>query len=440
MIDFLFLAAFFLFPITLLILMKVTGFSVLNVRILQFVILSLFMYSYLGILPLYMGWDQYRLDSGVDNKEIILKVYSFSIVTIFLVYLGGLVAKQVISHRKVFVFFSGMRLGTSEFKMLVFSLVFVFFILFIYLNKVDDVALVVAFKEGLSKSQVARSLMSNGFENYHWYKVIMRDFGNIVTFSLFSLFVINKNHRYKVSFLFSFLLSSFIAIMTTEKAPFAYLLIGLFLVYIILIYDSKYPIKHLIALSFMLILILAIFYMFFMGASNIVDSIISVMSRAFAGSIQPAYHYLEYFPSEHEYLYGKSFPNPGMIFPYEPYNLTIEVMNWVYPYHIDSGVIGTMPTVFWGELYANFGFLGIVIFSFFIGVFLYILDYLFSLLADSSLKVGFYVWCLLHYKDLSVTGLFGFIFDFYLIIVTFLFLVILLLSGCLKGRFYNSFN
>ena len=35
----------------------------------------------------------------------------------------------------------------------------------------------------------------------------------------------------------------------------------------------------------------------------------STVSRAFAGSIQPAYHYLEFFPEVQGYLMGDSFPS-----------------------------------------------------------------------------------------------------------------------------------
>ncbi len=50
------------------------------------------------------------------------------------------------------------------------------------------------------------------------------------------------------------------------------------------------------------------------------------------------------------------------ILPFEPFRMTVEVMNWVNPN--SNGVVGSMPTVFWAEAYANFGIIGVCIVPF----------------------------------------------------------------------------
>ncbi|MBF4349498.1 oligosaccharide repeat unit polymerase, partial [Vibrio anguillarum] len=116
-----------------------------------------------------------------------------------------------------------------------------------------------------------------------------------------------------------------------------------------------------------------------------------------------------------EYLLGRSFPNPGGLMPYEPYRYTIEVMNWLFPDLVETGVVGTAPTVFWGEAYANFGPLGIPIVAFIIGCLIALVSYLVSKLEINPLTIGFFVWLILIFKDLSVTGFSDYLYNIYII-------------------------
>lgn len=172
---------------------------------------------------------------------------------------------------------------------------------------------------------------------------------------------------------------------------------------------------------------MALIYMAFEGSASLTDALLAAFSRAFTGSIQPAYHYLEFFPVQHDFLYGRSFPNPGGLFPWEPYRLTEEVMAWVYP--DDVGVVRSAPTIFWAELYANFGVPGVALVPVFVGFALYVLALCVARLPDGPVKTGYLVWLLLHFKNLAVSSFSGFMIDFYFVGVT----LIVLLTLC-PGR------
>ena len=60
-------------------------------------------------------------------------------------------------------------------------------------------------------------------------------------------------------------------------------------------------------------------------------------------------------------------------------------MNWVDPN--DHGIVGSMPTVFWAEAYANFGVLGVVFVPFVIGVVVYTVYYF----VDKKIKLIFLI-------------------------------------------------
>jgi oligosaccharide repeat unit polymerase len=418
--------------------MDTIGHNILTLSVPVFLIISMFVYAYAGLLPLYFGWDEYRYSMGVQDRALIFQVLIFSIISIVGLLAGFTYAKVVLKMNNFQKFDYIRQISRKELLVLVGLIAFCFFVLFVYLSKVPTIALVVALSEGASSdSHLARSLMGNDFAGkYHWYSLVMHDLFNIVTFALFSAFLLTKRKIMLFFFIIAFLGSSFAAVMATEKAPFAEILIGLLLVYGITLLKGKIPIKATIILLVVLFSSLTTFYIFFMGSADVFSAFGSIFSRALAGSIQPAYHYLEFFPEHQEFLMGRSFPNPGGILPIEPYRMTVEVMNWVNP--TEHGIVGSMPTVFWGEAYANFGILGVMFIPFVIGVVVYTIYYLADKLENTPIKIAFIIWLILHFKHLSIGGFSGFFMDIYLVLIVFILAISIAFANRFKIKYYKG--
>jgi len=427
---FFFITIFSLFTFFTFWTLQKTGFSIFKIGLVQFVVTSLFVFSFLGTLPLFFGWDEYRVSLGIINQILVFKVMAISGLSMILVITGANIGKF---HFKKMITGNNrhdIRYNKKEIFIISLFLFFIILVLFNFLSKIPNIALLVALNTGITEGHMARSTMVNNFPGkYHWYSLVIHDLSNIVTFSLLSVYLLTRKKVYLLLFMISFIVSAFSAIMTTEKAPFAWLLIGLCLTYSFVQGGGRYTAKTLLTITLTVLITLVFFYIYFMG-SNFESGISSVFSRAFAGSIQPAYHYLELFPDKHSFLLGTSFPNPGGIMPFKPYPLTAEVMNFANPTNLRREIGGSMPTVFWGEMYANFGFGGVLFFPIFVGFVLYSIEYILSHFIHSPLKIGVYIWTLLHYKDLSITGLSMFLADFYLFGVILFFIVI---SGAANG-------
>jgi hypothetical protein len=198
------------------------------------------------------------------------------------------------------------------------------------------------------------------------------------------------------------------------------------------------PITSIVKIFIALLFFLVIFYLNFMGSDNLLDAILQIFSRTFTGSIQPAYHYLEIFPNNEDFLFGRSFPNPMGIMPFEHYKLAEEVMNWKFTNLSELGIVGSMPTVFWAEAYANFGISGVFIVPFLLGIIVWIASYSVNKFENTPFKVGLLVWLIIHFKGLSITGFSGYIFDFYLIFVIIFVIVSISLANYLKIKFYKK--
>lgn len=420
--------------------MKFAELSLFRVSVPSVIIGGMFIFAYIGILPLYFGWDIYRYRGGVQDKELIMRMLIYSSVTIILMVLGFLFANKCLFAGPLIPSSKRIRpLKSTERWLLLVSLLFCTLILVLYIARVPRVALFVAFSEGLQEAKVARSLMGNAFAGtYRWYKIVMRDMLGLVSYALFSDWLIRRRKAGFLLFIISFLIVSFSLLLATEKAPFAWFLIGLFLSYLITVKKGTLRAKSVLELLIMLIIFLVPIYVGFMGTKDVGSSIFSIFSRTFTGGISPAYFYLDFFPTHHDFLWGRSFVNFARIFPFEPYQLSVEIMNWRFPHLVERGIVGSMPTVFWGELYANFGPGGVFLVPFFVGVFLYIVSFLANKLEQTPIKSAYIVWLMLHYVSLAESGIAGYLADFYLVAISAFVVFMLTVTNHGRLRYYRS--
>lgn len=434
MIDVMFVILYLIIPVFIILLMKASGLSLFKITIPSFVIISMFLFAYIGIPLLYFGWDDYSYSLGVQDKIIVLKVFAFTSWTMITLLFGFIFANSLLTHGGIQSSYIGIRsLNYKESIILIIMLLICLFVLGIYITKIPRIALLVALKEDVTELNLARSLMGNEFSGkYHWYSLVMHDVLNFVTFTLYANWIMNKKNSTRLLFIISFIGSSFAATMATEKAPFIWLCIGIFLVYIFVKRDGLISTRSVIKLGFFLLIPLILFYIFFAGFGSPVLAMKGIFSRTFAAQIAPAYIYLEYFPKQEDFLWGRGIDNPGGILPFIPYSVSVEIANWISPHLVAQGVVGSQPTIFWGDMYANFGILGVVIVPFIVGVFLYLLTYFVGKLENTPIKIGLVVWLSLHYGNLAQSGLGGYIFDFFLIMMVSITLIVIGVAN--KGK------
>ncbi|WP_338774334.1 O-antigen polymerase [Aeromonas veronii] len=431
-----FLLLFFFTPIFSFFLLRLAGERLNQVSIVNITTVAIYLFSVLGTFVLYFQLDDYRYYTGVQSPALVLLVLFCSSINLIFFLLGVIFVRKLVGFEVIpFRIYEIRKLSWLQDKLLLLLFAFCVIVLINYLRQLDKIALFIALTDGASDAKLARSDMGNSFSGkYHWYKLVMHDLGNLVTFTSFAIWLMRKRAKDFLFFISAFFYSVFVAIMATEKGPMAWLLIGLFMVYFLIRSNGFIPFKKLIPFTFLIVGLLIISYIYFMGAGDVGSALWSVFSRAFSGSISPAYFYLEFFPEHQEYLLGRTFPNPGGLMPYEPYRYTIEVMNWLFPDLVGTGVVGTAPTVFWGEAYANFGPLGIPIVAFFMGSLVALVSYFVSKLEINPLTIGFLVWLILIFKDLSNSGFSGYFYNIYIISVTVFVVTFLSVPGYIRVR------
>jgi len=312
------------------------------------------------------------------------------------------------------------------YKLSQYFLAVIFLVLTNYIHHVGftNLPLVNAFKgANIVELAVLRNNAGNMVNNYHWFKFFLRDGLFFLVALFFALSHYHKIRNSKVLFWFSFSLLIFTSLLTGEKGSIIDLFLLIFILFIIIKrngYMDFTPIFRFFSFSFLAIICT---YTLFMPADTYDILIVGILDRLLVGQIIPGIFYLELFPWHHPFLLGGSFPNPGGLLPHDPIPLTELVMNYsgYNEFGESLGVVGTMPFMFWGEMYANFGYTGILVSLLFVSsIFIYFDFVFYSKAKRSMILLVLYCYVIIHYKDLSVTGLFSFIFDLNLFIMLFI--------------------
>ncbi|WP_221887374.1 hypothetical protein, partial [Vibrio cholerae] len=90
--DILFLLIFVHIPVLYIVLSIFLRVSFLKIDIINFLIVSIFILSYLGVFPLYFQLDEYRVELGVTNKFLLIQVLLLSFVSSVFLIAGYLLA------------------------------------------------------------------------------------------------------------------------------------------------------------------------------------------------------------------------------------------------------------------------------------------------------------------------------------------------------------
>lgn len=436
-ISLLFLFLFLKTPIIMVWLLKIAGENACRISLVTVVVYSMYVFSVIGTFILFFMLDEYRVNIGVVKKDVVFYVFLYSVASIICLLLGVIFSRRALKLVPIPVLSKDIKNASSRRMIgLAVALSIICIILYVYVEKLDSVAILVAIRGSVVDAALARSDMGNNLAGggAHWYSLILSNVGPLITYAVFAAWLLKKNKKRLAIFGLALMVSSFIAVMATEKAPFINLMTSLVMTYYIVRNNGVVSLKKILYFGFVALIILIYFYMIFMGSQTPGDAVQSVISRAFSGSITPAYFYLEYYPNEREYLLGQTFPNPGSVLPFTPVRYTVDLMNWVFPELAASGVVGSMPTIFWAEAFINFGWIGVGFISFFIGVLLSVVLFLISHLELNPITVALNVWLIDHYKKLSITGFSAHLYDFYFWGVVLLIFLLMILTGPIKVR------
>ncbi|SDO63237.1 oligosaccharide repeat unit polymerase [Halomonas shengliensis] len=365
--------------------------------------------SFLGYPILYFKLDDYRVMTGITDIKIIVTAMlaaSWSLIGAILAY--GIL--DSISRKKRFLNYpvkdeENENINALTPIFLFWSLIFsvVLFVTYVYISKIDSLAIL----ESLSGKSVAqsRSNMTNNFSgSYHWYSLFFYDLSWVCSLALYALALTYRSVFGWFLFSIFFLCTSFFLTMTAQKAPFVFFLATIFLVHSYLRSGKMLSTAKMLSMSLVSLAAVLIMYILFMGSGSFISALSSTASRALTGQLSGAYNYLWIFPEKVDYLLGRSFPNPSGIFPFDHYQITTEVMKIVNPHFAERGVVGSQPTMYWGEAYANFGWVGVLVAPLYVGAYFFFWKWCIGFIVRPHIKAVATVWIGLQLGRFAFSG------------------------------------
>lgn len=230
----------------------------------------------------------------------------------------------------------------------------------------------------------------------------------LLTIFTFTNYYLSRSGRWKLYFILSLIAAIFVGILNFEKGPVANIFILLVLTFFFLIKKittKKFIVLGLVGLILIFSLPVSMIYLW-TGMDVSTDSLIQISEsmgkRIFYDKAYAAYQYFTVFPEATDgYLWGSGV-RPLTWITGQPF---FNIANYAFQKLIGGIESGTFSTIFYIFYYVNFGFLGIIFSSFFVGFFLLILQNYFVNTKKTPLIFSMYVFFMLLTMKLMSTAL-----------------------------------
>ncbi len=403
---------------------KLTG-GILIPKMFNIVYLFFTLFVFIG------GYSIYFYNDEFPDKDIALKATIGIILTMYLLPLGYFISKflqkkTTVNSRRSF---TNIYPGEINKKGLFLIVCIILYSCYLYYSSLNSIPILSVFDNSLESKYELAELRSNATNNLQYngksyiFKLLVgyRDFIQITLLSLVTGFFLLKYKHNKSSvnlliFMIFLLLLLFNSVSALKKADIIFVVLFL---YFVNSYDNykrntrtiidKHKIIKLSLLGTISFVMLIALYSLFMKIplNNIGMIISSIFERIFISSIKPLYFYFGTFPGYHDFLMGKSF-TPTMfagILNYDTFKIEQYIFSIMSPHIIDREIIGTAPTVFIAELYANFGYLPMILGIVLVGAIIGYLEGKLENLRYSYLNISFYIILAFTIKDISISSI-----------------------------------
>ena len=404
----------------------------------NFFMLKYLIFAYVGSVLYNVVFFNLEWNNGMyNNLDYVFNIWLYSSLGIILIPLGMLIANLFFKFNNTILNENFISKPLESFRVnlgVLFSIVAILcvsvFSLLIYRSIIGELPIVHVFS-GANEAVLAlmRSDAGNNFSGkLHWFKFLIGASSKLMLIILF--FNKRRNFLWKVLFTICLIYVLFISVMNLNKAPIIDLILLLFVSGVV--QKKKINFKLIIGFSFTIFILLILMYIYFMGQAdkNLITIFKIIFHRVFVSQIAPFYWYQD-MQSTMGYLMGASFPNPGGFLPFENFPLTTKVFAYAYPDKVSSGLVGSLPTVFYADWWINFGAIGAIFSMLFFGFILQFLDLIFKsyvLIKKSIIPIAYYIYLMFFMSKYVGTSYVGILFDFEFVLTSVLALILYFIS------------
>lgn len=360
-------------------------------------------FSFFGIWGLYFGVSEYRLSQGVVDRDRILLLGILSITSLMLISIGWLCSQKTFSFLKVpkTKEVLGFRFAGVVYLVLAGAVCILAlsnlhsFLTLLFQCKGTHCATALA--------QVRQEITDLGFVKPHYQRLFFYHLSTFLSYLLIWHLLNKVNLRKTVVLMAVVSVQIFLISYNGEKGPLLWYSFGLLFIAL----STGPAVVRRWALSLLSFI-------------SVAPVVLAAVGNSFAdrlsfGSLTVGYKLLDVFPGKMPFLGGISLFDPLHIFGGNKFDLPFYLWRVIHPELVFSSIQGTSVTAFWGEAYANFGWLGFFVASFVLGLFIGSLVSCVRSFGSVGDGAAFTAWIVFRYAVFAESLFLTLIVDFYLV-------------------------
>ena len=424
-----------------------------KMNIFSYLFYSILFFEYIGISLAYLGFRNHYLIQKLSNLEIIDKTYYWSLYVIIMIPLVILFVTRVVFKFKKFEKIFNSNLMTKVdvtdkryhnyvfYCVFILTLVSLFAIIYVFKN-IGYVPLFKYFGSNLDLA-VERIKISRNFVGNEYIKnLLMILLTPMLSYIAYVYMKVTKQTKWKLMFIILLIMSILVKTYDFSKAPIIYYF---FYFYILDVMLGKTQKKGALKIFLLVLITSILIVIFYRVVFNNKDPLISLSNGPLARIIMTQAGTLllhfEAFPTFVGFLNGKSFPKSiGILLGMDEYGIRSgRVLMEVYNNRaIISGTAGVYSTVFYGEAYANFGIVGLILSPILVGVVFSLVMCLYLKSKKTPLNIVLYIECFILYTTSLQAGFIDFIYNVSIIFVIAVILVLKFIPKIMLNIYKNK--
>jgi oligosaccharide repeat unit polymerase len=356
-------------------------------------------FSYVGFFTLFYQLDSYRVKLGIDDPNLVAWafIYSlYSIITFNLIYTVLLNKYKILRHT------AHLEPNNKLYLKLCLGLSIGVFALFITIQSSGDVPLFQLLKGNVNEALRLRLEADVAELDYkRVLKWLRKEW--LLLLAMIVLGIYCNTGKGKLLLTIAVLTLLVNSLLFLEKSQFVYVLLSLLGMFVYCSDSKKLILKIGITATIIVFGLLSL-YSLLMNTTTIVDGLKSIIGRATTAQLLGAITILEIFPEKLPYLTGEALPNPGGLTPFGGFDLDRFVQREIRGVG-NNGLTGTSPTIYWGNLYANFGVWGVLIAPFLAALTVFVYQSFISICVKSEIYDALLIWFAFKIKIIAMGSL-----------------------------------
>lgn len=344
--------------------------SIKKLNIISFSYYNIMLMCFIGSTIILFGFKEHYMVEKIQSDTVIIKTYIFLSYTMIIFPLCLCVFNKILLGKKIGLKYEkyiheNVLCKENEKRVFLITLILVLigFVCTCYMFKNIGYIPLLELVKGNATSTTRASVTNKYSGNIYIRNIVVLTLVPTISYYIYIYMRLQRDVKWKMLFVVSFVLSFFVKTYNLEKAPFIYYIFYFYFLEILLGNKNVYKfVKYFICFAGVLLVIM------YAGFAGYRGSFLTLKNGPVARILitQPStlFLHVQSFPLYHDYLKGASLPTAvaWLANSSESWLRSGKIVMQLYNARgVQAGEAGVMNAFFIGEAYANWGLLGVIL-------------------------------------------------------------------------------